>query len=84
MTLMQEAMSPADPLETTGTTVPSPDRIVELGYAFRTAKVLLSAVELGVLLRLPKARPISRRSERRSASRNVALATSSMHWSPSV
>ena len=31
---------------------PSPERIVDLGYAFRGAKVLMSAVELGVFTAL--------------------------------
>jgi hypothetical protein len=47
MTLTQEAeaefSSPIDP---------SPDRIVEIGYGFRAAKALLSAVELGVFTAL--------------------------------
>jgi hypothetical protein len=34
--------------EHSGAACPSPDRIVELGFAFRAAKTLLSAVELGV------------------------------------
>jgi hypothetical protein len=36
------------PREIVGGAAPSPDRITELGYAFRGSKVLLSAVELGL------------------------------------
>jgi hypothetical protein len=36
------------------TQVPSPDRIVELGYAFRAAKAVQSAVELGVFTALAR------------------------------
>jgi hypothetical protein len=44
----RETMPHTCPSRPTGATVPSPDRIVELGYAFRAAKALHSAVELGV------------------------------------
>jgi len=49
---IQTAMPPSSP--PAGSTVPSPDRIVELGYAFRAAKAVLSAVELGVFTALAK------------------------------
>jgi hypothetical protein len=48
MTPTQDTTSPGS----TAATVPSPDHIVELGYAFRAAKTLLSAIELGVFTSL--------------------------------
>jgi hypothetical protein len=54
MTQVRETKPPACPLDPTGTTVPSPDRIIELGYAFRAAKTLHSAVELGVFTALAR------------------------------
>jgi hypothetical protein len=52
MTVIQQTMSPTAPLAPAGAKTPSPDRIIHLGYAFRAAKALLSAVELGVFTAL--------------------------------
>ena len=57
MTLMQSAPSAPCPSQQPDAGIRSraqlsPDRIVEIGYAFRAAKTLLSAVELGVFTAL--------------------------------